>query len=151
MIQRLAVAAAAVCVIATLTGITNVVAQSNPIAERQQLMKDMSQAAKGPGAMLKGEAPFELAKVQATLQTFADVAKKQPTLFPDNSKTGNDTAALPKIWTDKADFNAHWAKFEKEAVAAKASIKDEASFKATFPGVLKNCGGCHQDYRAKKS
>jgi cytochrome c556 len=145
MFRRLLVAAA------VLAGVTGALAQSDPIAERQQLMKDMSQAAKAPGAIMKGEAPFDLAKVQASLATFANVAKKAPTLFPDNSKTGHDTEALPKIWTDKADFNAKWEKFGKDAASAQASITDEATFKANFPGVAKNCGACHETYRAKKS
>lgn len=134
-----------------LAGVTGVMAQSDPIAERQQLMKNVSQAARAPGAMLKGEAPFNLEQVQATLKVFAESAKKAPTLFPENSKTGHDTAALPKVWTDKADFEAKFASWEKEAVALQASIKDEASFKAGFPNVMKSCGGCHESYRAKKS
>ncbi|MBX9739405.1 MAG: cytochrome c [Beijerinckiaceae bacterium] len=150
MIRRLVVAAAFCAGFASLAGVTTVVAQSNPIAERQQLMKNLSQAARAPGGMLKGEVPFDLAAVQTTLKTFADVATKAPALFPDNSKTGNDTAALPKVWTDKADFNGLWTKFEKDAVAAQASIKDEASFKAAFPVLMRSCGGCHEGYRAKK-
>jgi len=136
---------------ALVAGLSSVVAQSDPIAERQQLMKGMSQASKAPGAMLKGEAPFDLSAVQTTLKTFADSAKKAPTLFPDNSKTGHDTAALPAVWTNKSDFDAQFSKFQQVAVTAESSIKDEASFKANFPTVLKACGGCHENYRAKKS
>ncbi len=136
---------------ALLACATGAFAQSDPIAERQQLMKSLSQSARAPGAMLKGEAPFELSAVQATLKTFADVGKKAPTLFPAGSNVGHDTAAMPKVWTDKADFDAKWAKFESEATAAQASIKDEASFKANFPGVARACGGCHENYRAKKN
>lgn len=142
--KLLVVAALAACVVPAA-------AQNDPIAERQQLMKNLSQAARAPGAMLKGEAPFELAAVQATLKTFADTSKRAVMLFPDNSKTGHDTAALPKVWTDKADFNAKWAKFGEDATAASASIKDEASFKATFPRVMRACGDCHEGYRAKKN
>jgi cytochrome c556 len=100
---------------------------------------------------LKGEAPFDLAAVQTALKTFAEAGKKGPSLFPENSKTGHDTAALPAVWTNKADFDAQFAKFAEAATAAQASIKDEASFKATFPGVVRGCGGCHETYRAKKS
>lgn len=137
--------------LALIAGVAAVSAQSDPIAERQQLMKGLSQASRGPGAMLKGEAPFDLNAVQATLKTFADTAKKAPALFPDNSKTGHDTAALPAIWANKADFEAKWAKFGTDVASAQTAIKDEASFKANFPNVLKACGGCHETYRAKKS
>jgi cytochrome c556 len=136
---------------ALIAGLSSVAAQSDPIAERQQMMKGMSQAAKGPGAMLKGEAPFDLAAVQTSLKSFADAGKKGPTLFPENSKTGHDTAALPAVWTKKADFDGQFTKFAEVATAAQASIKDEATFKATYPNVLKSCGGCHETYRAKKS
>jgi cytochrome c556 len=114
-------------------------------------MKGLSQAGRAPGAMLKGDQAFDLAAVQASLKTFADTAKKAPTLFPAGTETGNDTAALPKVWSDKADFEAKWAKFGADAEAAQASIKDEASFKANFPGVVRACGGCHESYRAKKN
>ncbi|MDB5643295.1 MAG: cytochrome c prime [Hyphomicrobiales bacterium] len=148
MIRGILVAGA---LVAGLSTVSAVMAQSDPITERQQAMKGLSQAARAPGAMLKGEAPFDLATVQTTLKTFADTAKAGPALFPDNSKTGHDTAALPAVWTNKADFNMQFAKFGEAAVAAQASIKDEASFKANFPNVLKTCGGCHETYRAKKS
>src|SRR4051794_26799468 len=136
---------------ALIAGLSSVVAQSDPIAERQQMMKGMSQAGKAPAAMLKGEAPFDLAAVQTSLKTFADAGKKGPSLFPENSKTGHDTAALPAVWTKKADFDGQFAKFAEVATAAQASIKDEASFKSNFPNVVRACGGCHETYRAKRS
>ena len=64
------------------------VAQSNAIAERQQLMKGLSQAGRAPGAMLKGEQAFDLAAVQTSLKTFAETAKKAPTLFAPGTETG---------------------------------------------------------------
>ena len=77
-------------------------------------------------------------------------AAKYPSLFPDNSKMGGDTAALPAVWDKKADFDAKAAAWGKQAAAGAAAIKDEASFKATFPNLLKDCGGCHESFRAKK-
>src|SRR5262245_41007545 len=39
------------------------------IKERQDLMKANAEALKAPGAMLKGDAPFDLAKVKDSLKT----------------------------------------------------------------------------------
>ena len=51
-----------------------------------------------------------------------------------------------------ADFKARFAKFGEDAKAAAASVKDLDSFKAAFGNIGKNhCGGCHEQYRAKKS
>ncbi len=147
MIRGMFVAAALVVGLSSVAAL----AQNATIAERQQLMKGLSQAGRTPGAMLKGEQAFDLAAVQTSLKTFADTAKKAPGLFPAGTETGNDTAALPKIWSDKADFDAKWAKFGADAEAAQASIKDEATFKANFPGVVRACGTCHEPYRAKKN
>ena len=136
---------------ALAVGATSVMAQSDPIATRKATMKKVGEGAAAVGKIAKGEAPFDLATVQAALKTMEDAAKVMPTLFPDKSKTGGDTAALPKVWETKADFDAKWAKLGADASAAAAKIKDEASFKAEFPAVGKNCGGCHESYRAKKS
>ncbi len=126
-----------------------VVAQNDPIAQRKTLMKAVGDAGRAPAAMLKGEAPFNLAAVQSALKAMQDAGKQGGALFPDSSKAG-DTAALPKIWDNKVDFNAKLAKFEADATSAQTKIVDEASFKASYPDILKNCGGCHQDYRARR-
>jgi cytochrome c556 len=130
---------------------TTVLAQSDVIAQRKDLMKSAGGATRDPGAMLKGEAAFDLAKVQATLATYQNVATKAPALFTDTSKTGGDTSASPKIWEDMNGFKAAFEKWNADSKAAAAAIKDEASFKANFPNVLKNCGTCHETYRVKKS
>jgi len=133
-------------------GITVVVAQSDPIAARKALMKKNGDEAKVGAAMVKGEAPFDATKVGVIFDTFIDSATKAPSLFPENSKTGGDTAALPAIWENKADFDARLAKFGADSKAAKSAVKDLYSLKSTWGPLLKdNCGGCHEKYRVKKS
>jgi cytochrome c556 len=130
-------------------GMTAVLADTDPIAERRALMKHDGEAAKKLFDMSKGKIPFDLATVKASLQTLDEGATKTATLFPDNSKTGGGTAALPAIWQNKADFDARFAKFKKDVEAAQAGITDEASFMKLAPVVFKNCGGCHELYKAK--
>ena len=138
-------------VAAIAIGVTAVAAQSDPIAARKALMKKNGDEAKIGTQFMKGEAPFDLAKAKAIFATYQDAASKMPNLFPDNSKTGGDTAALPAIWQKKDDFVAKFKKLGEDAKDASAKITDEASFKAAFPNVQKNCGGCHETYRMKKS
>jgi cytochrome c556 len=76
--------------------------------------------------------------------------RMRPLCFPIAARRG-DTNALSAIWDNKADFNARFVKLADAVNAASTAIVDEVSFKATMPGVLKNCGGCHEQYRAKKS
>lgn len=120
------------------------------IAQRQGIYKGFGEATKPIGPMLKGDAPFDLATVQKALNTYVAGAQKLPALFPDDSKTGHDTEALPAIWTNKDDFNGRLTKLGADSQAALTSITDKASFTTTMPKVLGNCGGCHKEYRAKK-
>src|SRR5262245_21985173 len=148
MIRFMIATASALSLVATV-----VLAQggvSPAIKERQQLMKGQGAAFKEPAAMFKGDAPFDLAKVQASLKSLQESAKKGPSLFPDDSKTGDDTAALPAVWEKKADFEAIFAKLGADAATAAANIKDEQTFKAEWSKVVSNCGECHKTYRAKK-
>lgn len=130
-------------------GVTAVAAQ-DPIAARRALMKDTGKQAGGGAAMVRGEAPFDLAKAKAIFVAVQKQAAEAPALFPDNSKTGGETAALPAIWQSKADFDARFVKMGADAKAAEASVTDLDSFKVAFGGVGKNCGGCHELYRLKK-
>lgn len=131
-------------------GLTAVVAQSDPIAERKAAMKAVG-AATGLGAKIaKGEEAFDAAKVQGIFKTYIDTAKKMPTLFPDSSKTGGESTAAPKIWEDQAGFKAAFVKFEADATAGAAGATDLAGFRTAFGNVTKNCGSCHETYRIKK-
>ncbi len=134
-------------------GATGVVAQSCPdtIKARQDLMKKSGAAAKAGTAMLKGQTAFDLAKAKEILATFANDAGKVPTLFPECSKTGDRTTAAPAIWEKRPDFNAAMAKFTDDVKAAQQNTKDLATFKASFSAVTKNCTGCHEQFRIKKS
>lgn len=130
-------------------GVSAAIAQSDVVEQRQNLMKQMGAQTRPIGGMLRGQEPFDLAKVQAGLKVFADNAEKAAALFPENSKGVGDTEALPSIWENKAKFEGIMTKFNQDAKTAMASIKDEATFKAEMPKVMQNCGACHNDFRKK--
>ena len=135
---------------ALAVGATAVLAQNAAvIAQRKETMKAFSGAVKAPGDMAKGETPFSVDTVQASLKTIEDTAGKVKNLFPDDSQTG-DTAALPAVFANKADVLARLDKLAQDAKATAGAIKDEASFKAEWPKVVGNCGGCHKQYRKAK-
>ena len=130
---------------------TLVMAQNTAgIEQRKQAMKALGGAMKDPTTMVKGEAPFDLAKVQASLKTLQETATKAKSLFPDDTKTG-DTDALPAAFTEKADLMAKFDKLAADAGAAATAIKDEATLKSEWPKVGANCGGCHKAYRKPKT
>jgi cytochrome c556 len=122
---------------------------ADAIKERRALMKANGEATKPIVPMLKGQAPVDVDVIQKALKTYVDAAQKMPSLFPPDSKTG-DTNALAAIWVDKADFEAKFKKLGEDATAALSQVKDDASFKAIMPNLYKDCGGCHEKYRAKQ-
>jgi cytochrome c556 len=130
-------------------GATALVAQTDPIAARKALMKTNGDQNRVATEMLEGKRPFNLDEAKKVFVVFAEAGEKAPALFPDNSKTGGDTAALPPIWENKADFNAKLAKFASESKAAGDATKDLDTFKVQITEVRKNCGGCHQTYRKR--
>jgi cytochrome c556 len=132
-------------------GATALVAQSDPIAARKALMKSNGDQNRVATDMLEAKRPFNLDDAKKVFATFAEAGEKAPALFPDDSKTGGDTAALPPVWENKADFNARLAKFASESKAAMDATKDLDSFKIQITEVRKNCGGCHQTYRKRTS
>jgi cytochrome c556 len=138
-------------VTAIAVGVTVVAAQSDPIAARKAHMKEVGSQTKTGAGMAKGEIPYDQAKAQGIFAAYVKAATDLPNLFPETSKTGGDTAALPAVWANMSDFKARADKFAVDAKEAQASVKDLDSFKGAFSGVTKNCGGCHENYRAKKS
>ena len=136
--------------IALACGVGAVLADTDPIAERRALMKNDGMRRKRCSTCRKARSHSIWRRCKAFLRRRSPTgATKTPALFPDNSKTGGGTAALPAIWQNKADFNARFAKFAKDVAAAQAGIVDEATFKKFAPAVFQNCGGCHELYKAK--
>ena len=98
-------------------GVTGVVAQTDAISQRKELMKKNAQHTKAVSAMVKGDAPFDAKVVTAAFTQWSETAAQLPKLFPDNSKSGGETRALPKIWSDRKGFDAEVAAFAKAAAA----------------------------------
>ena len=120
------------------------------VKARKEALKIMGKATKEPAAMLKSEDPFDLAKVQTALRAYINEAPGLVRMFPDDSKTGGDTEALPAIWDNKPDFEGRYIKLAADAKAAAAAITDEVSFLEEFPKVVEQCAACHKKYRVKK-
>jgi len=138
---------------ALLLGVGAVSAQQEIVKERQTLMKSNGRALGGTlSAMAKGDKPYDQAAVEAALTVLDETAKKLPTLFPDTTKglkAEGDYSTSPKVWEDKAGFDAHIVTFAKAVTDAKAKIKDLDSLKANVGGIGKACGGCHETFRLK--
>lgn len=133
-------------VAALAAGATLAYAESAAIDQRQQAMKSFAGAAKAPGAVLKGEAKFDLDEVHKSLAVYQEQAAKLRDLWPDDSQAG-ETYALPAVWENRSEFLARFDKLAADAQAAAASITDEATFRAEWPKVMSNCGACHKEYR----
>lgn len=121
------------------------------IKERKDHLEAMGKAAGAVGKMFKGDEDFDLEKIKAALQLFQDKAALLPKLFPDDSKEGEDTEALPAIWENKADFEGRYPKLADSAKAAAAAITDEFNFADEWPKVMDNCKECHKKYRKPKT
>jgi cytochrome c556 len=127
------------------------VAQQDPVTVREDLMKKNNDHAKAVVQMMRGLASFDAVAVDAAFKQWADTAQKLPSLFPDNSKTGGDNRASPKIWVNKSDFDAKAAAFAKAVAENHDNAKSSLDgLKAAIPVVGKTCDDCHKEYRLSK-
>jgi len=144
-------AGAGLTAVVVVLGSGAVIAQSDPIATRMTLMKGNDDNARIVVQMMRGQAPFDAAKVDAAFTQWADTAQKLPGLFPDNSKTGQKTRASSKIWVTKADFDAKAAEFGKAVAENRDKAKTSLDgLRAAIPVVGNACDSCHKDYRLSK-
>ncbi|TKT81206.1 cytochrome c [Aquamicrobium sp. LC103] len=129
-------------------------AVADPLAERQELMKERGPLMRVLAPIAQGQQPFDAAVVMDALQKMNDNAQKTTdveALWPDGTE-GGDTKSAPKIWEDKAGFKAASDKFAADAAAAvAASPQDLQSFQAVFGPMSQNCGTCHETFRLRSS
>jgi cytochrome c556 len=135
---------------------TMAAAQNETIAvQRQQLMKENSDGRSVLNRMLRNQAPYDQAAVDATLKKMIENAKRIPSVFTPDSYKGPDPKfryyATAKGLKDQADIKEWAANLEKDLLAAQGKIKDVASLKAVWTPINENlCEGCHKDHRARR-
>lgn len=141
---------------AVTLGVAGVIAAGPLLAEtaiesRQALMKTNVAAVKAASAMVKGEVEYDPVKAELAMRAIHAAATGLPHLFPEDSKTGGDTRAAPKIWEDLKGF-LHLAEELREhsATAIEAAKQGPEAFKAEFAATVKYCSECHQTYRLEK-
>tara|TARA_B100000073_G_scaffold201128_1_gene166528 strand:- start:433 stop:900 length:468 start_codon:yes stop_codon:yes gene_type:complete len=69
-------------------------------------------------------------------------------LFPENTKEGFKTEALPIIWEEKDAFNALMKKASDDMVTLASVIEDSDDIRGTLKQLMwSNCKACHSKYR----
>lgn len=130
------------------------VAQVKPdvLVKQRQAAMTLQGKYLGPiGAMMKGAVPYN-ADVVALNATFLENLSRMPWDGFQPSTSGEKSKAKPEIYKDMAKFKAAWETLEAETskLGAVARAKDEAGVRATFGGVAKACGSCHDAFREKQ-
>jgi cytochrome c556 len=123
---------------------------ADAIAARQDLMKRQGAQVKTLVGMIRGKEAYDGAKASAAFGVLAATSAKIPTLFPDDSKTGHKTHALPAIWEKKAEFDARAKKLHDNALASQeAAGQGIDALKAAFATVGDDCSACHKEFRER--
>ena len=69
-------------------------------------------------------------------------------LFPENTKEGYKTEALPLIWEEKDAFNALMKKASDDMIKLASVIEDSENIRGSLKELMwSNCKACHSKYR----
>lgn len=145
--------AAALCL--ALTSSTLAVAHSSkeePMQAYRQSYWALVAMNFGPiGAMLKGDMPWDDAKVAAFADNVAGMATVDVgRAFGPGTEKGK-TRAKPEIWEDTDDFLAKYGDFKTAAagLATAAKSGDKGTIGAAFKKTGGTCKACHDEYKSK--
>ena len=69
--------------------------------------------------------------------------------FPENTKEGFKTEALPSIWENKKEFNNLMKKSSEDMIKLASLFEDSDDVRATLTQMMwSNCKACHSKFRA---
>ena len=116
------------------------------VKSRQALFsKNYSTAKRVQALASKGE--FDKAK--SLMIQMSENYKTLIEYFPDNSKEGFKTEALPLIWENKKEFNDLMKKSSDDMIKLTSLIEDSEDIRATLTQMMwSNCKACHSRFRA---
>ena len=136
---------------ALIVGSTAVTAADDPIATRQDIMKNTGGAIGVLAKMAKEEMPFDATSALLAVRTIHVAGIGFPLFFPEGSETGGDTEAAPAIWEDMAGFReagANMVRVTGDIIELPPTSLDE--LRESLGMIGKTCQSCHEDYRIEK-
>ena len=116
------------------------------IKGRKAMFSENYQNGKKISILLKSN---KIEEAKPLMKKMSDNYKKLLDYFPENSKEGFKTEALPSIWENKDEFNALMQKASDDMIKLAKAIETADDLKAVQKELMwSNCSACHNRFRA---
>ena len=116
------------------------------IKGRKAMFSENYQNAKKISILLKSK---KIGEAKPLMRKISDNYKKLLDYFPENTKEGFKTEALPSIWENKDEFNALMQKASDDMIKLAKAIDTAEDLRAVQKELMwSNCTACHSRFRA---
>ena len=116
------------------------------IKGRKAMFSENYQNAKKISILLKSK---RIEEAKPLMKKISDNYKKLLDYFPENTKEGFKTEALPSIWENKDEFNALMKKASDDMIKLAKAIETAEDLRAAQKKLMwSNCSACHSKFRA---
>ena len=116
------------------------------IKGRKAMFSENYQNAKKISILLKSK---KIEEAKPLMKKISDNYKKLLDYFPENTKEGFKTEALPSIWENKDEFNALMQKASDDMIKLAKAIDTAEDLRAMQKELMwSNCTACHSRFRA---
>ena len=117
------------------------------IKGRKAMFSENYQNGKKISILLKSK---KIEEAKPLMKKMSDNYKKLLDYFPDNTKEGFKTEALPSIWENKDEFNALMKKASDDMTKLAKAIDTAEDLRAVQKELMwNNCSACHNRFRAE--
>ena len=117
------------------------------IKGRKAMFSENYQNAKQISILLKQK---KIEEAKPLMKKISDNYIKLLDYFPDNTKEGFKTEALPSIWENKDEFNALMQKASDDMIKLAKAIDTADDLRAIQKELMwSNCSACHNRFRAE--
>ena len=117
------------------------------IKGRKAMFSENYQNAKQISILLKQK---KIEEAKPLMKKISDNYIKLLDYFPDNTKEGFKTEALPSIWENKDEFNALMQKASDDMIKLAKAIDTAEDLRAAQKELMwSNCSACHNRFRAE--
>ena len=129
---------------------TNFIAHSEESIEdiikgRKAIFSNNAKLAKRVNILLRN---FEFEEAEPFILEMSKNYENLLNYFPENSKEGYGTEALPIIWEEKDAFNALMQKAADDMLQLAKGMEEVDDIQATYKKLMwANCNACHSRYR----